>query len=979
MRHRSDSRGLVDGPHDVSDFELDTGEEQDVAELNEKRFDDMYPALKRSVSKPSNTRANNDWSALPFALSQGTFFEKVTKRKKKLLKFYLDEPAAKVYWSNGASSFRKQIYVDDIKEIRAGELATNYLEEFEVPKEFLPRWFTIIYFDPDRSKGRSVKSMHLIAPSENVCAQWTSSLQYMMKSRDDLMTGMAGHKEKSREAHWRREMVKKFGMTNHAENEETMDFAGIKRTCRSFSISKSESDLKAHFERLDLRKTGALNFLQYLQFFRHLTDRSDVNRIYESIKPPLQATLNLDDFLNFLQRLQGMDVGADRAYWESTFEKYASERKAFALVLEGALNGIPSKGMTSENFRNFLLSAANTALISQSSSPTLNRPLNEYFISSSHNTYLMGRQVGGESSPEGYIACLKKGCRCIEIDCWDGDDGKPRVTHGRTFSTRVSFLDCVKAINQYAFCASSYPLIISLEVHCNPEQQKVMAEIMKDQFGTQLLLSPRTAPPHLPSPEDLKGRILIKVKEPKKTCLSTPQVIAPPISHRRQRSVSAPDPRTASNTLSRFSTPPISPIQLSPTVRLAVVAPQIFSSTSIASTSTGTSGSSSDDSDFDENATKQKKVKTSNIVNVLGDMGVYTRGIAFSDFRSQSSKTYNHVYSFRETTFENKCKTVETKALLEKHNSRYLMRVYPKGSRVNSSNFDPLQFWRRGVQMVATNWQTHDLGTQINDAMFAAGSDWTGYVLKPAELRLAKDDIADGSRKPKKKMVKFSVDIISAQYLEAPSDLRPGAGMNPYVEFEMYSAEDKAKGIATGQGGMDASARNGMSGIGSPLRKRTRIVEGNGYDPMFHESITMTLETKYPSLVFVRWTVWHSPDGRNLSTSKEPLSSFTAKLSSLQQGYRHLTLNNRHGEPLISKLFCRITKEDQRDVDQKPGGVNGTTESPRISSEEGARPGKFSLSRVFHRTGSERKKSLRDTESGSSTRGSSTRSASREK
>jgi len=37
MRHRSDSRGLVDSPHDVSDLELDTGEEQDVAELNEKR------------------------------------------------------------------------------------------------------------------------------------------------------------------------------------------------------------------------------------------------------------------------------------------------------------------------------------------------------------------------------------------------------------------------------------------------------------------------------------------------------------------------------------------------------------------------------------------------------------------------------------------------------------------------------------------------------------------------------------------------------------------------------------------------------------------------------------------------------------------------------------------------------------------------------------------------------------------------------
>ena len=66
------------------------------------------------------------------------------------------------------------------------------------------------------------------------------------------------------------------------------------------------------------------------------------------------------------------------------------------------------------------------------SSRDITHPLNEYFISSSHNTYLLGRQVVGESSIEGYIRVLQKGCRCVEIDCWDGVDGQPVVLHGRT-------------------------------------------------------------------------------------------------------------------------------------------------------------------------------------------------------------------------------------------------------------------------------------------------------------------------------------------------------------------------------------------------------------------------------------------------------------------------------------------------------------------------------------------------------------------
>ena len=165
-------------------------------------------------------------------------------------------------------------------------------------------------------------------------------------------------------------------------------------------------------------------------------------------------------------------------------------------------------------------------------------PLSHYYIASSHNTYLVTAQLIGQSSVQRYIDDLTSGCRCVELDCWDGNDGQPVITHGNTMTTKILFIDVIKAIYTYAFKKSNYPVILSLEVHCNSTQQDTMAQILVSILGDLIYTSPpptttttaaTTTTPlspvdntptllfgsssvNFPSPEQLKNKIIIKGK-----------------------------------------------------------------------------------------------------------------------------------------------------------------------------------------------------------------------------------------------------------------------------------------------------------------------------------------------------------------------------------------------------------------------------------------------------------------------------------
>ncbi|XP_075862950.1 1-phosphatidylinositol 4,5-bisphosphate phosphodiesterase zeta-1 isoform X3 [Microcebus murinus] len=90
----------------------------------------------------------------------------------------------------------------------------------------------------------------------------------------------------------------------------------------------------------------------------------------------------------------------------------------------------------------------------------MTHPLNDYFISSSHNTYLVSDQLVGPSDIWGYVSALVKGCRCLEIDCWDGAQNEPVVYHGYTLTSKLLFKTVVQAIHKYAFMALKFKILV---------------------------------------------------------------------------------------------------------------------------------------------------------------------------------------------------------------------------------------------------------------------------------------------------------------------------------------------------------------------------------------------------------------------------------------------------------------------------------------------------------------------------------------
>ena len=198
---------------------------------------------------------------------------------------------------------------------------------------------------------------------------------------------------------------------------------------------------------------------------------------------------------------------------------------------------------------------------------------------------------------------------------------------------------------------------------------------------------------------------------------------------------------------------------------------------------------------------------TLNVHPLLSSMVVYTHPLKFQGFDSADEENLScRMSSFPETTALGYIKTQPIEFV--NYNKRQLSRLYPKGARVDSSNFMPQLFWNSGCQLVSLNFQTPDLPMQLNQGKFEYNGN-CGYLLKPDFMRRPDRQFDPFAEVPVDGVIaaQCSVTVISGQFL---SERKVGT----YVEVDMY-------GLPT-----------------DTIRKemRTKRVEANGLNPVYNES-----------------------------------------------------------------------------------------------------------------------------------------------
>jgi phosphatidylinositol phospholipase C delta len=624
---------------------------------------------KDKLAKLAN---NPNPSYIPIELINGLTMMRITHKKRRLREFKINPITFELSWDSKSSS---RCSIDFIEDIREGEEAKYYRESLKVSSSLSSRWATILYnFQKDnRSKPRL---LHVVAQSMEDFRLFIGTLKRLAIYRQAIsrVPGLL-HEELLED--W----TKYASPVSKIQEEECVTIDGVQKILHKFYIYCSDAYLKAKFHEVNANRSGFLTFSEFERLVQLLKMRPEVEEIFHqnadmSFPTSAQQGISREGLLTFCRDMQKMHESEGSPTIDRIFER-------FSIIEEGV------KGVTVEGFSQLLLSETYMPFVS-TPVEDLTRPLTDYFISSSHNTYLVGRQLAGESSIEPYIKVLDDSCRCLEIDCWDGDDG-PIVNHGRTFTSSVSFESVIEAINYYAFRASSLPVILSLEVHCNIENQSKMVDIMLKTFGDKLVTKPlKENETSVPSPLELRNRILIKVKASNHQKSATGGIFGTSVQS-----------RGSTGTLNSFAS-----------------SSSTTTTTSTPTTTTTTTDGSEKEDDINKvissKRLQEKEIERTrkdaakrNISEKLGSLGVYFQGIKFRNFALPVSKTYNHVFSLSELKINAMIKDASAHGQLVKHNKRYFLRVYPSGYRVTSTNFDPICYWKRGVQMVSLNWQTY--------------------------------------------------------------------------------------------------------------------------------------------------------------------------------------------------------------------------------------------------------------------------------
>ncbi|CAH9094151.1 unnamed protein product [Cuscuta europaea] len=386
-------------------------------------------------------------------------------------------------------------------------------------------------------------------------------------------------------------------------------------------------------------------------------------------------------------------------------EVIQEEAGATIETAEKILNSVKrlQKGFDIDQFFHYLLSDQNNAFNTKVHHD-MSAPLAHYFIFTGHNSYLTGNQFSSKSSDKPIVKALKEGVRVIELDLWPNSNKNDiKVCHGRTWTSPVKLIKCLKAIKNNAFVTSKYPVIITFEDHLDANLQAKVAMMVKQTFG-DMLFCPESDLNEFPSPECLKGRVMISTKPPKKYSKSGSVI--------KRHSIKE----------TSFATNGLSSTHGSHHLHADVL-----------------------EGDDEESTTEYKKLIAICASKLKGSM--------------KNLPSHDHKVTRLSMSEETLKLSINSHGReLIRLTQRSFLRVYPKGSRITSSNYNPFTGWMHGAQMVAFNMQGYGKYLWIMQGMFRANG-CCGYLKKPAFLLGDGnyDEVFDPMALPVKKTLKVNI------------------------------------------------------------------------------------------------------------------------------------------------------------------------------------------------------------------------------